>query len=130
MAQKTAEIDDAVQVAANICDAQIPRPGQRHRRNRWDGDHLAGVREPDQPLAAGARESQTRLLDLGGGLRRQARRKLLLERAKIELSGASHQNSLAERRDFREQLIAVDRLDDVVAGALPHTPDLVRFLAL
>ena len=71
-----------------------------------------------------------RLLDLGGGLRRQARCKLLLERAKIELAGTSHQNVLAQRRDLREQLVAVHGLDDVVAGALPHTPDLVGFLSL
>src|SRR5450755_3315190 len=36
----------------------------------------------------------------------------------------------AERRYLREQLVAIDRLDDVVARALPHTPDLVGFLAL
>src|SRR5579862_4597011 len=36
---------------------------------------------------------------------------------------------LAERRDLREQLLAVHGLDDVVACALAHAPDLVGFLA-
>src|SRR5215831_6550111 len=35
----------------------------------------------------------------------------------------------AECGDLGDQLVTPDGLDDVVAGALPHAPDLVRFLA-
>src|SRR5436190_13035708 len=37
---------------------------------------------------------------------------------------------LAESGDLQQKLVAVDGLDDVVARALAHPPDLVRFLAL
>src|SRR6185312_3042937 len=37
---------------------------------------------------------------------------------------------LRQRLDLREELLAVDRLDDVVARALAHSPDLVGLLAL
>src|SRR6476661_3847284 len=36
----------------------------------------------------------------------------------------------AEGRDLGDQLVAVDRLDDVIARALAHAPDLVGFLRL
>ena len=45
------------------------------------GDHLAGVREPDQPVVTAERESQPRRLDLRRGLAGEAARELLLERA-------------------------------------------------
>ena len=55
--------------------------------------HLAGVGEPHEPALAAARQAQSRRLDLRGRLGREARRKLLLERAKVEFGGASHGQS-------------------------------------
>ena len=90
LAEKSGEVDDAVQIAANIGDAEIPRARQRHRRHRRHRDDFAGIRQPDQPLLAGAGQTQPRLFDLRGRLRREAGRQLLLERAKVEFGGAGH----------------------------------------
>ncbi len=91
--------------------------------------------EPDQPALVAALKAQPRRFHLRGRLGGEPGGKLLLERPEVESGGARHSllssatPGSAERRDLGEQLVAVDRLDDVIARALPQPPDLVGFLA-
>src|SRR5438105_875545 len=92
MTQKAGEVDHPIEIAAYVGNAQVPRLGQWHACGLRYGDHLAGVRQADQPLLARAGESEPRLLDLSSGLRGEPGGQLLLEGAQIELRGTCHRN--------------------------------------
>src|SRR5438128_9557451 len=60
VAEKDAEIDDAVEVPADVRYAEKPRLRQRHGRDLRYGDHFARVGKTAQPVDAAAREAETR----------------------------------------------------------------------
>jgi len=82
------EVDDAVQVAADIGHAAVPGSRQRNRRDRRYGEHLADVGQAGEPslLAGGHREA--RRLDVGRRAGSEALGELLLEAAQVDLGGA------------------------------------------
>ena len=56
--RETREVDDAEQVAADVRDAEEPRPRQRHRDDLGQRHHLAGVGQPDEPALAAAGQAR------------------------------------------------------------------------
>ena len=53
-AQEGGKVDDGKEVAANVGNPEIPRPGQRHRHHVRQRRDLACVGQPDQPALAAA----------------------------------------------------------------------------
>jgi hypothetical protein len=68
-----------------------------HRGHQWHRDDFAGVGQADQPLRTGARQPEARLFDLRAGLGRKPGRELHLERAEVDLGGASHGGPLTSQ---------------------------------
>ncbi len=105
----------------------------RHGLRRRPGKDLAGLRQRKQVLRLarfhGEPRSRTRPRcappaggwQAGTGIREGLRGWPCAERSRLQ-SG--------ERTDLGHQLGGIDRLDDVVAGALAHAPDAVGFLVL
>src|SRR4029453_7887478 len=128
--------DEAERVAGDVRHAEVPRPRERNRYDLRQIDDFAGVGQPNEPAVAAARQPKPRRFHLRGRLHQQPSGELLLKGAKVEFGGAGHGlwtvggGRLADRSDLLEELVAIHRLHDVVARALPHSPDLVGLLAL
>ena len=58
--QKASEVHHAVEIAANVRQAEEPRLRQRHTCDGRQRDDLGGIGEADQPLITGACEAETR----------------------------------------------------------------------
>ena len=99
--EKGAEIDNAVKIAPDVGDAEVPGASHRHARDGRNGNDFARIGEPNEPPPSRALNAQPRLLDLGRGLGGEARREFLLESAEIK-PGAGHDcNVTRARRSWR-----------------------------
>ena len=135
-AEEAREIDDAEQVAADVGDAEEPRRVSGTCAIGGIGDDFAGVGQPDQPALAAAATAPAATIPPArpswsrAGSRAPAGTCAGRCGRRGPWSGRGGRADQADRGDLREQLVAVDRLHDVVARALAHAPDLVGLLAL
>src|SRR6185437_13931089 len=116
LTEEYGKVDDAIEIAADVGEAQEPGFGERYRHDLRQRDHFAGFAKANQEATLAAPAAKPRRLDLRGRLAREPGREFLLERAQVEAGGAGHDGGRcagggsAERRDLREQRFAVDRL--------------------
>src|SRR5262249_2368163 len=74
----------------NVRKPKEPGLRERYVDQRRNGEHLARVREADEPALPPAHQPETGGADLRGSLREKPRSELLLEDAKIDAGGLGH----------------------------------------
>ena len=124
------KVDDAVEVAPHVGHAAEPGLRERHRHERRNRDHLAHLVQRHEPVRARDLEAELRRKRRARARPCEAARRPKSGIREGRSGGPSGRGASAERLDLVDQVRFVDRLGDVVLGALPQAPDLVRLLVL
>src|SRR6059036_1683585 len=123
------EIHDAREHPADVRQAQVPGLGERNAGKLRQRQHLPGIVQLEQPVAAARLHTQPRG-GLGFGLSfPQPLGESLLELTQADLF--CHGRALfVDRRDLRQQLLGVDRFHQVILRAwrIPQTRSVSWFL--